>query len=285
MMLVLLTILAFNFEAGRLTLEKKDSIYITKMVDSVRIYNDTMEIRGRIGIYNERENTLFLKGGVVLVTPKRKAKSDSLVIRKDGDIILFMGGAEIREGRDTLRANKIYIEGDSLAATFDVRGYFHSKKLRFTADTLYAVDSSYILKGSGVRIVSIDTDSIVLEGSPVYVKEDTLYSPSRCQVTTGKYIGEGDTLYYFTRDSLGFFLGDVKMEWDSGYATGDTAYFYIGDSGLDSVIVRGDCFLENRGENEVQLRGKKFKVTVKKSKMVKLEGFEATGVLREKENE
>lgn len=285
MMLVLLTIIGFNFEAGKLLLEKKDSIYITRLLDSVKIYNDTIKIRGLSGVYNEVDNTLFIKGGVLLIAPKRKVKSDSLVIRKNGDIILFMGKVMVIENRDTLEAEQVFIEGDSISAITHVTGYFPSRNFKFKADTLYAIDSTYVLKGENVRIVTLDTDSIVLEGSPVYMKKDTLFSPSRCKVVTGKYRSEGDTLFYFKNDSVGFFLGNVEIMWDSGYATGDTAYFYVGDNGLDSLIVKGNCFLENKGKNAVSLRGKKFKVTLKNNKMVKLEALEAEGVLEKGRDE
>ncbi len=285
MMLVLLTIVAFNFEAGKLMLERKDSIYITRLLDSVKIYNDTMEIRGLSGVYNEVDTTLFIKGGVLLITPKRKVKSDSLVIRKNGDIILFMGKVVVIEDSDTLKAEEVFIEGDSISAISYVSGYFPSGNFKFNADTLYAIDSTYVLKGENVRIVTLDTDSIVLEGSPVYIKKDTLFSPSRCKVVTGKYRSEGDTLFYFKKDSIGFFLGNVEIMWDSGYATGDTAYFYVGDDGLDSLIVKGNCFLENKGKNAVKLRGKKFKVTLKNNKMVKLQALEAEGVLKREKDE
>ena len=286
MRLVLLTILAFNFEAGKLTLEKKDSIYITRLLDSVRIYNDTMEINGGKGTYNEVENVLFLEGRVRLKTPKRRVRSDSLVIRSDGNIILFMGGVVIVQDSDTLKAGKVYIEGDSLVASYRVYGYFPSKNIRFTSDTLYTIDSVYVLKGTKVRVVSLDTDSIVLEGSPIYVTNDTVYSPSSCHVITGKYESTGDTLYYFSKDSFGIFLGDVKIEWDSGYVTGDTAYFYIGDKGIDSIVVMGESFLKRTGEkNTVTLKGKRFKVTVMNNKVESLEAFEASGVLLERKDE
>ncbi len=286
MMLVLLTIFAFNFESGRLMLEKTDSVYITHLLDSVRIYNDTMEIRGFAGVYNDKENVLFLKGDISLKTRNKIARSDSLVIRKNGNIILFMGGVEIITGKDTLRGDRVYIYSDTLIASSNVEGYLGSKNVKFRTDSLYGIDSTYVLRGANTYLATLDTDSIVFTGSPVYIKRDTIFSPSKCSVVTGKYRARGDTLYYFSADSMGFFTGDVVVSWDSGYSAGDTAYFYLSSGGLDSLLIKGKCFLQRKGEkNTVSLNGKSFKVYIENKKMKRLEAMSASGVLKEEESE
>lgn len=286
-MLVLLTILSFNFEAGVVQLEKEGDFYFTKLMDSVHIYDDTLDIHGVYGIFNERENSLFIGGDVMLKTPTIKASSDSLVIREDGDIIHFMGRCEIiREDQDTLWGGKVIIHKDTLLAYGDVAGNSASRNIRFFSDTLLVYDSLYILWGNTVKVQKGDLDSLLFLGTYLIVSKDTLYSDRRPTVKVGKYTARGDTLFYYEGDSSGIFIGNVGVMWDSGSVKSDTAYFYFSSDRLDSIIFKGQCHLDKYSEEDkIELAGKVFKVFFENDSIKELVAERSRGVLRNRKNE
>ncbi|GEM_PF-4360294 len=287
MMLVLLTIVAFNFEAGVLKLEKRDSFYVTRLLDSVYIYNDTMKILGDYGVFNEKDNMLFVGGDVLLLTPEIRALSDSLMIREGGNIIHFMGSCEIvQKESDTLWGKQVKIVGDTLLATDSVRGHFTKKNLLFYADTLLAYDSTYILMGQDVWIKRIFRDTLVFKGAYLRISGDTVFSDAAPVIEVGKYIVKGDTFYYQESDSSGSFFGSVTISWDSGIATGDTVFFYLQDESLDSLILTGKCNLQKRAEkNTVELNGSLFRVYFENDSLKELVAESSHGVMRSRRNE
>ena len=287
MMLVLLTIFAFNFEAGILKLEKKDSMYITKLLDSVRIYNDTMNIEGLYGTFVEDSNLLFLGGNVRLSTPNTDAKSDSLILREDGNIIIFMGACEIVQNKkDTLRAQRVRVNKDTLYATWAVHGNIVSKNIVFYADTLQSYDSIYTLLGRDVRVFSMGKDTLRFLGTYIRMSKDTVMSDKSSRIESGKYTIKGDTFFYYKSDSFGSFLGNVSIVWDSGMAKSDTAFFYLKDEKLDSLILKGKCHLEKYGkDNDIKLDAGLFRVFFKKDSLRALIAENSNGVLKERKKD
>ncbi len=287
MMLVFLTIMAFNFESGILRLEKKDSFYITRLLDSVYIYDDTLQIRGMYGTYNEEENLLFVGGKVSFKTPGITVLSDSLLLRSNGNIILFMGNCEIvKDQKDTLWGNVIRVMKDTFYGTYNIKGHFVSRNLYFFSDTLISYDSVYILKGDTVRIKKETRDTLKLWSRYIIISKDTVYSNVRTFIRTGKYTVFGDTFFYYDADSEGMFSGDVVINWDSGTARADTGIFYLKGEKLDSIILKGRCNLMRRGkDNDIKLDASLFRIFFVNDSLHELVAEESNGVLRSKNNE
>lgn len=284
----MLTVLSFSFKAGLLTLEKRDSIYITKLLDSVYIYNDTMKIRGRYGTFIEDSNLLFLGGGVGVLTHNISAKSDSLILRENGSIIIFIGKSEIVKNKeDTLRAEKIRVIKDTLYAESKVSGNIKSSDIVFYADTFYSYDSVYIFLGKDVRVFTGMKDTVKFFGTYLKVFKDTVMSDRPSRIETGKYTIKGDTFFYNRHDSLGSFLGNVLVSWDSGMSSGDTAFFYLKNGHIDSMLLFGNCYLKTNGkDNRFELSASMFKAFFIRDSLRELIARKSRGVLvEEKKNE
>jgi len=96
----------------------------------------------------------------------------------------------------------------------------------------------------------------------------------------------GDTLFYYDADSTGIFFGNVVIRWDSGVVKADTGIFYLTESGLDSMILKGNCrLIREDKDSDIYLNALLFRVYFVNDSLRELIAEKSNGVLRGKNNE
>ncbi len=274
----------FTFEAGRVSLLRHDTSYITILEDTVTIRDSNMTITGLSGVYNEINKKLFLYGDIRAFNSKSEVKSDSLIVHQNSGIMLFMSEVSAFKGRDTLMGDCIYMHKDTIIASGNVHGRIASKDVKFRADSLSTVDSTSKLIGNASAFIGKDSGAIVIKADSMYIPPDSLIAFSHVVVKDKKFQSEGNELLYVNADSTGILIGPTLTKWDSGKAFSDTLFFKMKRKSINNVMLVGNVKIENtRTSSNVTIFPDTALLYIQDSRIKRLVCINGSGVIQSNE--